>query len=118
MESKQNVAISPRGWVGYALLFPFLFDTFTFLQTNWSRLKVPMYTANELAVGCVLCVAGALSLSGRTLKRTLLRVRIGVALILIAAAVYSLVYVSGRRVELIPPVLNHYCRFIRSACLR
>ena len=48
-----------------------------------------MYTANELAVGCVLCVAGALSLSGRTLKRTLLRVRIGVALILIAAAVYG-----------------------------
>ena len=73
-------------------LFPglsFLFDTFTFLQTNWSPLKVPMYTANELAVGCVLTVAGVLSLSGPTLKRTLLRVRIGVALILIAAAVYG-----------------------------
>lgn len=48
-----------------------------------------MYAANELAVGCLLCVAGALWLSGRTLKRTLLRVRIGVALILIAAAIYG-----------------------------
>ncbi len=86
------MATPPRRWVGYALLaggLSLLFDTLTFLQTNWSPLKVPMYTANELAVGCLLTVAGALVLFAPTLKRALLRVRIGVLLILIAAAIYG-----------------------------
>ena len=48
-----------------------------------------MYAANELAVGCVLTVAGVLVLLALTLKRTLLRIRISVALILIAASVYG-----------------------------
>ena len=92
MESKPNMAIPPRRWVGYALLaasLSLLFDTFTFLLTNWSPLKVPMYTPNELALGCLLTVAGVLVLLAPTLKRTLLRIRIGVALILIAAAIYG-----------------------------
>ena len=92
MESKLNMAIPPRRWVGYALLaagLSLLFDTFTFLLTNWSPLKVPMYAANELAVGCLLIVAGVLVLFAPTLKRTLLRIRIGVALILIPAAIYG-----------------------------
>jgi hypothetical protein len=86
------MAIPPRRWVGYALLaggLSLLFDTLTFLQTNWSPLKVPMYAANELAIGCLLTVAGVLVLLAPTLKRTLLRIRIGVALILIAAAMYG-----------------------------
>jgi len=86
------MAIPPRRWVGYALLaagLSLLFDTFTFLLTNWSPLKVPMYAANELAVGCLLIVAGVLVLFAPTLKRTLLRIRIGVALILIPAAIYG-----------------------------
>jgi hypothetical protein len=77
------MAIPPRRWVGYALLaasLSLLFDTVTFLQTNWSPLKVPMYAANELAIGCLLTVAGVLVLLAPTLKRTLLRIRIGVAL--------------------------------------
>ena len=81
-----------RRWVGYALLaagLSLLFDTFTFLLTNWSPLKVPMYTANELALGCLLTVAGVLVLLARTLKRTLMRIRIGVALILVAASIYG-----------------------------
>jgi biopolymer transport protein ExbD len=92
VESKPNMAIPPRTWVGYALLAAglfLLFDTVTFLLTNWSPLKVPMYAANELAVGCLLIVAGVLLLFAPTLKRTLLRIRIGVALILIAAAIYG-----------------------------
>jgi len=92
VESKPNMAIPPRRWVGYALLaagLSLLFDTLTFLLTSWSPLKVPMYAANELAIGCLLTVAGVLVLSVPTLKRTLLRIRIGVALILIAAAVYG-----------------------------
>ena len=48
-----------------------------------------MYAANELALGCLLTVAGVLMLLAPTLKRTLLRIRIGVALILIAAAIYG-----------------------------
>src|SRR6201998_691451 len=86
------MAIPPMKWVGYALLgvgLFLLFDTVTFLLTNWSPLKVPMYAANELAVGCLLIVAGVLLLVAPTLKRTLLRIRIGVALILIAAAIYG-----------------------------
>ncbi len=86
------MAIPPRRWVGYALSaagLSFLFDTLTFLQTNWSPLKVPMYAANELAIGCLLIVAAVLMLLAPTLKRTLLRIRIGVALILIAAAIYG-----------------------------
>jgi biopolymer transport protein ExbD len=86
------MAIPPRRWVGYALLaasLSLLFDTFTFLLTNWSPLKVPMYAANELAIGCLLTVAGVLVLLAPSLKRALLRIRIGVALILIAAAIYG-----------------------------
>ncbi|MGC1647549.1 MAG: biopolymer transporter ExbD [Candidatus Sulfotelmatobacter sp.] len=86
------MAIPPGRWVGYALLaagLSLLFDTLTFLQTNWSPLKVPMYAANELAIGCLLTVAGVLMLLAPNLKRTLLRIRIGVALILIAAAIYG-----------------------------
>jgi biopolymer transport protein ExbD len=92
VESKLNMAMPPRKWVGYALLAAggsFLFDTLIFLQTNWSPLKVPMYAANELAIGCLLTVAGVLVLLAPTLKRTLLRIRIGAALILVAAAIYS-----------------------------
>jgi hypothetical protein len=92
VESKPNMAIPPRRWVGYALLaagLSLLFDTLTFLQTNWSPLKVPMYAANELALGCLVTVAGVLVLLAPTLKRTLLRIRIGVALILIAASIYG-----------------------------
>ena len=92
MGSKSNVATPPRRWVGYALLaggLSLLFDTLTFLQTNWSPLKVPLYAANELAIGYLLTVAGVLVLLAPTLKRTLLRIRIGVALILIAAAIYG-----------------------------
>lgn len=92
MESKPNMAIPPRRWVGYALLaagLSLLFDTFTFVLTNWSPLKVPMYTANELALGFLLAVTGVLVLLAPTLKRTLLRIRIGVALIPIAASIYG-----------------------------
>jgi hypothetical protein len=92
VESKPCMAIPPRRWVGYALLaagLSLLFDTLTFLQTSWSPLKVPMYAANELAIGFLLTVAGVLVLLAPALKRTLLRIRIGVALILIAAAIYG-----------------------------
>jgi biopolymer transport protein ExbD len=48
-----------------------------------------MYAANELAIGCLLSVVGVLLLLAPTLKRMLLRTRIGVALILISAAIYG-----------------------------
>jgi len=92
VESKSNMAIPPRRWVGYALLasgLSLLFDTLTFLRTNWSPLKVPMYAADELAIGCLFSVVGVLLILAPTLRRLLLRTRIGVALIVIAAAVYG-----------------------------
>ena len=62
MESKPNMAIPPRRWVGYALLaagLSLLFDTLTFLRNKLVPLKVPMYAANELAIGCLLSVVYA-----------------------------------------------------------
>jgi biopolymer transport protein ExbD len=55
------MAISPRRWVGYALVvagLSLLFDTYTFLRTNWSPLHVPMYASTELAVGYSVAVIG------------------------------------------------------------
>src|SRR5260370_30865887 len=55
------MAIPPRRWVGYAFvvagLSP-LFDTYTFLRTNWSPLHVPMFAPTELALGHSLAVVG------------------------------------------------------------
>lgn len=74
MESKSNMAISPRRWVGYALLaggLSLLFDTLTFLRTNWSPLKIPMYAENELAIGYLVTVVGVLLLLAPALNRML-----------------------------------------------
>ena len=74
MESKPNMAIPPRRWVGYALLvtgLSLLFDTLTFLRTNWSPLKIPMYAENELAIGYLVTIVGLLLLLAPTLNRML-----------------------------------------------
>ena len=74
MESNPSMAIPPRRWVGYALLaagLSLLFDTLTFLRTNWSPLHIPMYAENELAIGYLLTVAGVLLLLAPTLIRLL-----------------------------------------------
>jgi biopolymer transport protein ExbD len=66
------MAIPPRRWVGYALVIAgssFLFDTYTFLLTNWSPLHVPMLADAELALGCSLAVIGVVVLLGPTLVR-------------------------------------------------
>jgi hypothetical protein len=55
------MAIPPRRWVGYALVISglsLLFDTYTFLRTNWSPLHVPMFAPTELALGYSLAVVG------------------------------------------------------------
>jgi hypothetical protein len=68
------MAIPPRRWVGYALLaagLSLLFDTLTFLRTNWSPLHIPMFAANELALGYLLAVVGVVLLSAPTLIRLL-----------------------------------------------
>jgi biopolymer transport protein ExbD len=59
------MAIPPGRWVGYALIIAglsLLFDTYTFLGTNWSPLRVPMYAPTELALGYLLAVAGVVVL--------------------------------------------------------
>ena len=64
----------PRRWVGYALFvagLSFLFDTYTFLRTNWSPLHVPMYADNELALGYILAVVGVELLLAPRLIRVL-----------------------------------------------
>jgi hypothetical protein len=74
VESKPNMAMPPRRWVGYALLaigLSFLFDTLVFLRTNWSPLKIPMFAENELAIGYVVTVVGLLLLLAPTLNRML-----------------------------------------------
>lgn len=51
----------PRQWVGYALLTAgcsLLFDTYTFLQTDWSPLHVPMSAPDELSFGYLLAICG------------------------------------------------------------
>src|SRR6185437_11876998 len=70
------MAISPRRWLGYAPLavgLSFLFDTLTFLRTNWSPLKIPMYAENELAIGYLVTVVGVLLLIAPALHRILHR---------------------------------------------
>jgi hypothetical protein len=74
VESKSSMAIPPRRWVGYALLaggVSLLFDTLTFLRTNWSPLNVPMYAENELAIGYLVTVVGVLLLLAPVLNRML-----------------------------------------------
>jgi hypothetical protein len=68
------MAMPPRRWVAYALLtagLSFLFDTLTFLRTNWSPLHIPMYAENELAIGYLLTVAGVLLMLAPSLSRML-----------------------------------------------
>ncbi len=68
------MAIPPRRWVGYALVvagLSLLFDTYTFLRTNWSPLRIPMYAENELAIGYLLSVVGAVLVLAPTLIRML-----------------------------------------------
>jgi len=55
------MAIPPRRWVVYALVIAglsLLFDTYTFLRTNWSPLHVPMFAPTELTLGYSLAVVG------------------------------------------------------------
>jgi biopolymer transport protein ExbD len=66
------MAIALRRWVGYALVIAglsLLFDTYTFLRTNWSPLRVPMDAPTELALGYSLAVVGVFVLLGPTLIR-------------------------------------------------
>ena len=66
------MAIPPRRWVGYALLIAgllLLFDTYTFLRTNWSPLHVPMFAPSELALGYLLALLGIVLLFAPTLVR-------------------------------------------------
>jgi len=66
------MAMPPRRWVGYALLvlgLSLLFDTYTFLRTDWSPLRVPMSVPNELAVGYSLVIVGIVVLLAPALIR-------------------------------------------------
>jgi biopolymer transport protein ExbD len=66
------MATPPRRWVGYALVIAglsLLFDTCTFLRTNWSPLHVPMYASTELALGYSLAGVGVALLLAPTLIR-------------------------------------------------
>jgi biopolymer transport protein ExbD len=66
------MAISPRKWVGYALVvtgLSFLFDTYTFLRTNYSPLHIPMYPSTELALGYSLVAIGVGTLLAPTFIR-------------------------------------------------
>jgi hypothetical protein len=66
------MAVPPRRWVGYALVIAglsLLFDTYTFLRTNWSPLRVPMLAPTELALGYSLAVVGVAVLLAPVLIR-------------------------------------------------
>jgi biopolymer transport protein ExbD len=68
------MAIPPRRWVGYALIIAglsLLYDTYTFLRTNWSPLHVPMYAPSELELGYLLIVGGVVLLLAPTLLHML-----------------------------------------------
>lgn len=62
----------PRRWVGIALFavgLSLLFDTFTFLRTDWSPLRVPMTASNEIALGYSLGFLGLVVLLQPALVR-------------------------------------------------
>ena len=66
------MAMPPRRWVGYALLTTgllLLYDTETFLRTNWSPLHVPMSVPTELAWAYLLAAGGIVTLLAPTLIR-------------------------------------------------
>lgn len=66
------MAIPPRRWVGYALLIlglSLLFDTYTFLRTDWSPLHIPMSVPNELALGYSMGAVGIVVLIAPALLR-------------------------------------------------
>jgi biopolymer transport protein ExbD len=66
------MGLLPRKWAGYALLIVgglMLFDTYTFLRTNWSPLRIPMYASNELELGYVFAVIGIVVLFAPALIR-------------------------------------------------
>jgi biopolymer transport protein ExbD len=66
------MAIPPRRWVGYALVvagLSLLFDTYTFLRTNWSPLHIPLYASTELVLGYSLAVMGVVVLLAPALIR-------------------------------------------------
>lgn len=55
------MAISSRQWVGFTLSavgLSLLFDTYTFLEADWSPLRVPMDVSHELACGYVVTLTG------------------------------------------------------------
>lgn len=65
--------IPPRRWVGYALLIAglsLLFDTYTFIRTGRSPLRVPLSVPNELALGYSLGLVGIVVLLAPALIRT------------------------------------------------
>lgn len=67
------MAIPPRRWVGCTLVIvgvSLLFDTYTFLRTDRSPLRVPMSAPNELALGYFLGVVGIVVLLASALVRT------------------------------------------------
>lgn len=66
------MAIPPRRWVGYALLTTgllLLFDTDTFLRTDWSPLHVPLSVPTELALAYLLAAGGIVTCLASTLIR-------------------------------------------------
>jgi uncharacterized protein YjeT (DUF2065 family) len=66
------MAIPARRWVGYALIvagLSLLYDTYTFLRTNWSPFHVPMYAPSELQLGYLLIVGGVVLLLAPALIR-------------------------------------------------
>jgi len=59
------MATPPRRWVGYTLVIAglsLLFDTYTFLRTNWSPFRIPMQAPSELALGYLLALTGVVVL--------------------------------------------------------
>lgn len=63
------MAMPPGRWVGYALIvagLSLLYDTYTFLRTNWSPLHVPMYAPSELELGYLLIAGGLVFLLAPT----------------------------------------------------
>jgi biopolymer transport protein ExbD len=69
---KRGMGMPPRKWTGYALLIvgaSLLFDTYTFLRTNWSPLCIPMYASNELELGYLFAIVGIVVLFAPALVR-------------------------------------------------
>jgi biopolymer transport protein ExbD len=103
------MAAPPRRWAGYALLTAgllLLFDTYTFIKTDWSPLQIPMSVPVELMFGYLLVLAGICTFIAPTLLNAVSEIAPDASMKLGQNLAYNSVE-AGRRKRL--PLKDRFC---------